>query len=164
MDIKNVKPEWFAAQLEAGRDIKHIADYLGSSRREVTGLLRAYGIMEDEPATVRKRRTVNHIIPFEDVKIHDIVVRSGTTHSVIERTPRTITVRVHAKAGGTRKLTKKKWLEERWKIRIENDRVISYNLSDVPDGRKILAGVSISEDPTEVFGISFENAMRGLMK
>lgn len=82
MDIKNVKPEWFAAQLEAGRDIKHIADYLGSSRREVTGLLKDYGIMEDEPATVRKRRKVDHIIPFEDVKIHDIVVRGGTTHSV----------------------------------------------------------------------------------
>lgn len=164
MDIKNVKPEWFATQLEAGRDIKHIADYLGSSRREVTGLLRAYGIMEDEPATVRKRRKANHIIPFEDVKIHDIVVRGGTTHSVIERTERFITVRAHARAGGTRKLTKKKWLDERWKIRIENDHVISYNLSDVPDGGKILAGLSISEDPTEVFGRSFENAMRGRTK
>lgn len=164
MDIKKVKPEWLLYQLNAGRDIKHIADYLGSSRREVTGLLKAYGIMEDEPATVRKRRKVNHIIPFEDVKVHDVVVRGGTTHSVIERTPRTITVRVHAKAGGTRKLTKKKWLDERWKIRIENDRVICYNLSDVPDGAEILAGVSISEDPAEVFGRSFENAMRGLVK
>ena len=77
MDIKNVKPEWFAAQLEAGRDIKHIADYLGSSRREVTALLKTYGIMEDKPAPVRRKRKVNHIIPFEDVKIHDIVVRSG---------------------------------------------------------------------------------------
>ena len=164
VDVKKVKPEWLLYQLNAGRDIKHIADYLGSSRREVTALLKTYGIMEDKPAPVRRKRKVNHIIPFEEVKVHDVVVRGGTTHSVIERTPRTITVRVHAKAGGTRKLTKKKWLEERWKIRIENDRVISYNLSDVPDGRKILAGVSISEDPTEVFGRSFENAMRGLVK
>ncbi len=96
-----------AVQLERGRDIKHIADYLGSSRREVTGLLKAYGIMEDEPAPVRRKRKVDHIIPFEDVKVHDVVVRGGTTHSVIERTPSgSITVRVHARAGGTRKLTK----------------------------------------------------------
>ena len=96
--------------------------------------------------------------------MHDIVVRGGTTHSVIERTERFVTVRAHARTGGTRKLTKKKWLDERWKIRIENDRVICYNLSDVPDGAEILAGVSISEDPAEVFGRSFENAMRGLVK
>ncbi len=164
MDIKNVKPEWFAAQLEAGRDIKHIADYLGSSRREVTGLLRAYGIMEDEPAPVRRKRKVTHIIPFEDVKVHDIVVRGGTTHSVTERTERFITVRAHARAGGTRKLTKKKWLDERWKIRIEDNDITSYNLSDVPNGAEILAGMSMREDPAEVFGRSFENAMRGLVK
>ncbi len=164
MDIKNVKPEWFAAQLNAGRDIKHIADYLESSRREVTELLKAYGIMEDKPVTVRKRRKVNHIIPFEDVKVHDIVVRGGATHSVIERTERSITVRAHARAGGTRKLTKKKWLDERWKIRIEDNDITSYNLSDVPDGAEILAGMSIREDPVGVFGRSFENAMRGLIK
>ena len=164
MDIKNVKPEWFAAQLEAGRDIKHIADYLGSSRREVTGLLRAYGIMEDEPAPVRRKRKVTHIIPFEDVKVHDIVVRGGTKHSVTERTERFITVRAHARAGGTRKLTKKKWLDERWKIRIEDNDITSYNLSDVPNGAEILAGMSMREDPAEVFGRSFENAMRGLVK
>lgn len=164
VDIKKVKPEWLLYQLNAGRDIKHIADYLGSSRREVTELLRAYGIMEDKPAPVRRKRKVNHIIPFEDVKVHDIVVRGGTTHSVIERTERSITVRAHARAGGTRKLTKKKWLDERWKIRIEDDDITSYNLSDVPNGAEILAGVSISEDPTEVFGRSFENAMRGLIR
>ena len=164
MDIKNVKPEWFAAQLEAGRDIKHIADYLGSSRREVTGLLRAYGIMEDEPAPVRRKRKVTHIIPFEDVKVHDIVVRGGTTHSVTERTERFITVRAHARAGGTRKLTKKKWRDERWKIRREDNDITSYNLSDVPNGAEILAGMSMREDPAEVFGRSFENAMRGLVK
>ena len=55
MDIKKVKPEWLLYQLNAGRDIKHIADYLGSSRREVTGLLKAYGIMEDKPAPVRRK-------------------------------------------------------------------------------------------------------------
>ena len=164
MDIKKIKPEWFAAQLEAGRDIKHIADYLGSSRREVTELLKAYGIMDDKPAPVRRKKRLNHMIPFEDVKVHDVAVRNGATYSVTKKTEKTITVKAHTKASGTRRLSKKRWLSERWKIRVENDHVKSYNLSDAPDRAEILAGVSGNEDPAEAFGRSFENAMRGLVK
>lgn len=164
MDIKNVKPEWLIYQLKAGRDIKHIADYLGSSRREVTGLMRSYGIMEDnKPAPVRRRKTCV-VIPFEEVRVNDVVVKNGISCSVVEKTARTMTVRFHTRAGGERRLTKKKWLDERWKVRIENEYVVHYNLSDVTNGKEILAGVSGNDDPSETFGRSFENAMRGLVR
>lgn len=163
VDVKNVKPEWLMYQLDAGRDIKHIADYLGSSRREVTELMRSYGIMEDKPAPAHRKKTCV-VIPFEEVRVNDVVVKNGISCSVVEKTARTMTVRFHTRAGGERRLTKKKWLDERWKVRIENEYVVHYNLSDVTNGKELLAGVSGNDDPSETFGRSFENAMRGLVR
>lgn len=162
MTIQEVTPEWLIYQLNAGHDVKHISDYLRCPQNEIRELMRIFKLIDEKPLKIRRKP--RRIIPFEEVQLHDIAMRNGAMYTVIKKDSKTITVKAHTKASGNKKITKKKWKDERWKINRDEELPVCYNLQDASESERLMKRISIQEKPNEVFAKSFERAMRGLVK
>lgn len=73
--INLISKEWYESQLKAGRDIKHIADYLGASRKDVEYIMRMHGLIKEPPPKPPPRK-----ITFEEVEVGDLVAHQGSLY------------------------------------------------------------------------------------
>lgn len=154
--INLISKEWFEQQLKAGRDIKHIADYLGASRKDIEYIMRLHGLIQDPPLKPPPRK-----ITFEEIAVGELVAHQGSFYTVMKRTETTITVKKHEKKTKLQKVTKKKWTTDKWKVKRDYDAPIAYNMNNLPGGEAELERYRTQSTPNIEYKKSLERALRG---